>query len=320
MFCDISNLNLIYDPDSYTYSLPRSVLESFISGKAFDHQEEYTAAEKEKLWQDIFKIYQNALSLNPPKELVATITAGPPGVGKTMLLEQDRAKEGRQIAYIDPDAVCLKQQAKSYQAELTQELTQLESVGNRTQETEKECRQAAYNKWRPGSNAAHHVIAANLIREKYAFYFGTACSAPQTAFFFKFLKDQGYKIRLLHLTAPDDVRWDSIKERDKTFVQTTEEDTREKGKLVPQRIHDTFLKFATEIEFYYRAGVKENAVLAATWVRNEEGAEKLGSLTIHNKDHYEAIKRIHNHVCQELGKKELEWETVEAASKVVTAS
>jgi predicted ABC-type ATPase len=276
MFCDISNLDLIYHPDSFTYSLPRSVLETFISGKAFDHKEEYTAEEKEKLWQDIFKIYQEVLTPNPPQELVAHMTAGAPGVGKTRLLEQDRKKEGRQIAYIDPDAVCLIQQEKTYQAELDQELAKLESEGNRTEETEKQYRKAAYDKWRPGSNAANHVILANLIREKYAFYFGTTCSAPQTAFFFKFLKDQGYQIRLLHLTAPDNVRWRSIQERDKTFVQTTEEDTRKKGELVPQRIHDTFLKFADKIEFYYRAGVKENAVLAATWVRNEQGAEKLG--------------------------------------------
>lgn len=46
-------------------------------------------------------------------------------------------------------------------------------------------------------------------------------------------------------------------------VQTTEQDVREKGLLLSQRINDTFLKYVDEIKFYYRDGVKQDAVLAA---------------------------------------------------------
>src|SRR5205085_8823258 len=96
-------------------------------------------------------------------------------------------------------------------------------------EEQKTIRQELYNKWRPGSNAATHLILAHLIRQQYAFYFGTTASSPSTGKFLEFLKSKGYTIKLLHLTAPDDVRWASVQERDKIFVQTTEEDIRDKG-------------------------------------------------------------------------------------------
>jgi hypothetical protein len=54
---------------------------------------------------------------------------------------------------------------------------------------------------------------------------------------------------LIHVSAPDDVRWGSIQERDKTFVQTTEQDIKEKWLLLPQRINDTFLKYADRLSF-----------------------------------------------------------------------
>lgn len=176
----------------------------------------------------------------------------------------------------------------------------------------------AYNKWRPGSNAATHLILGNLIREKCAFYFGTTSSGPATANFFEFLKKQGYKIRLIHVSAPDYVRWDSIKERDKTFVQTTEQDIKEKGLLLPQRINDTYLKYPDEIEFYHRDGVHQDAIFAAKWRRNEEGSKKIGSLQIIDSDRYEKIKAIHNGAVEILKRPELRWEsTVEQSSDIL---
>lgn len=67
------------------------------------------------------------------------------------------------------------------------------------------------------------------------------------------------------MTASDAVRWGSIIARDKQFVQTTEADIRDKGKMFPQRIRDTYLKYADEIEFYYRDAVDQNAILAGKW-------------------------------------------------------
>jgi hypothetical protein len=302
---DVCELNLIYNKGSgYEYSLPRGILEGFLSGKAFD--------EALRLRADIHEIYQNILAKSPLKENLAVITAGAPGAGKTIKMVQvlsSQSAAGKEYAYICPDDVCLKQQTQTYQKDV--------QAGDGS----KEARLAAYNKWRPGSNAANHLILANLIREKYAFYFGTTSTSPATGKFFDFLKKQGYQIRLIHLTAPDDVRWESIRERDKAFVQTTEQDVHEKGLLLPQRIMDTFLEFADEIEFYYRGAVKGDADLAATWVRNPKGASTLGTLKIVSYPKYEQIKAIHDQAVEVLKKPDLAWkETVEKHSKIISGS
>ncbi|WP_068466657.1 zeta toxin family protein [Candidatus Protochlamydia phocaeensis] len=306
---DVCDVSLIYDKSSgYEYSLPRTILEGFLTGKAFDHPNFYSLEESRNLRDDINELYQNILSRNPIKENMAIITAGAPGAGKTIKLRQkleENASKGRNFAYICPDDVCLQHQTRTYKADLEKS------------EGSKEARQDAYNKWRPGSNASTHLILANLIREKYAFYFGTTSSGFATNIFFNFLKKQHYQIRLIHITAPDDIRWESIKERDKTFIQTTEQDIKEKGLLLPQRINDTFLAYADEIEFYYRDEVQQDAQLAAKWIRNTDNSESLGTLQIISISQYDKIKMNHNAAIEVLKRPDLSWElTVEKNSQI----
>ncbi|MFY7842506.1 MAG: zeta toxin family protein [Rhabdochlamydiaceae bacterium] len=302
---NICNLDLIYNKD-YNYSFPKTELEKFLSGKAFDHTKEYTNEEKIKVCEDINAIYEEILSKNPIKAPLAVISAGSPGSGKTFKMREDlslQAKLGSSYAYICPDDVCLKKQTRTYLKDLSSDNHSL-SV-----------RQEAYNKWRPASNAANHLLLANLIRQKYAFYFGTTCSSPKTYEFFKFLKNNGYKIRVMHVSAPDSVRWDSIKERDKSFVQTTEKDVIEKGQLVPLRIEDTFLAYADEIDFYYRKGLHESAQLVATWKKEIREDDKKGVLQITDKLGYESLKNLHNKIVKDLGREDISWEnTIEKAS------
>ena len=169
---NVCNVDLIYDKaHGYEYSLPKNFLESFLSGKAFDNREVYSDEESRRLQDDINELYQRIIGSMPVKEPLAVITAGAPGAGKTIKLRQDLEKNtavDKNYAYICPDDVCLQNQVKTYKAEIEN--------GNGS----KEARLAAYNKWRPGSNAATHLILANLIREKYAFYFGSTSSGPAT--------------------------------------------------------------------------------------------------------------------------------------------
>ena len=294
-FCDLS---LIYNP-SFTFSLPETMMKDFLSGKAFGRTVEYTDEEKLQLQNDINTIGNNIFSSLPTREKVAVMTAGAPGAGKTIKMKQELEsyrQAGKNYAYICPDDVCLKQMNTTFLA------------GNETG-------LEAYNKWRPGSNAAAHLILANLIREGAAFFFGTTSTSPATHFFFNFLKKQDYRIKLIHISAPDNVRWESIKERDKSFVQTTEEDIIQKGKMLPERINDTYLKFADEIEFCYRDGVDQDAVLAARWIRTGDAREMSGSLEIVDHERYDKIKTIHNVAIEALNKPELSWEnTVELSS------
>lgn len=301
--CEVKNL---YN-DNFNYSLPQNILEGFLSGIAFNNKEPYTQQELDNLRKDINSLYEKILGDNPIRKKEAVITAGAPGSGKTTLLKKELA--GRKYAYVCPDDVCLTGQLRTYQADKAQ-----------FQKTEKpeDAALKSYNKWRPGSNAATHLILGNLIQQGYAFYFGSTSSGPATGKSFDFLKKQGYNIRIIHLMAPDDVRWESVKKRDQTFLQVTKKDVREKGLLLPQRIEDTFLAYADEIDFFLRDGVDQDADLAAKWTKNKEGSSSLGTLEVYNPNQYGRIKAIHNEAIKALQKPELSWEsTVERKSVIV---
>ncbi|WP_068467920.1 zeta toxin family protein [Candidatus Protochlamydia phocaeensis] len=308
---DICDLKNIYESTGFQYWLQQPILESYLSGNAFDYQKEYTVGESAKLKEDIREIYERIIAQNPVKEKIAIITAGAPGAGKTTLLNQERfihsiASLGENYAYICPDDVCLKQQWRTYQAEI------------HDSDKSFEAKKAAYDKWRPASKAASQLILAHLIRQGYAFYLGTTSTSPSTSSFFQFLKERGYKIKLLHVSAPEEVRRKSIQKRDEQFVQTTEADIVNKGKDLPQRIYDAYLKFADQIEFYVRSDAHKEVILAAKWTRKAAAdPEKKGELLIIDQAQYGKIKRIHNEIIDHLKppNPELTWEeTIEKYS------
>lgn len=292
----VCDLNTIYN-QHYTFSLPRTVLESYLNGNSFDWKKNYTEDEQGRLYCDIERIYAQMMARQPERSAVAVMTAGAPGAGKTTLLRQEIEHRGENLAYTDPDDVCLQNMEETYLRDI-----QMDSSPS--------SRRDAYTKWRPGSNAANHLFLANFIRDKVGFYFGTTSTAPAAYRFFDFLKKQGYQIEVLHLTAPDEVRIASIDEVSKSFIHVTAEDMIEKGKLLPQRIQDTFLAYADTIRFYYRGAVDADAKLAAVWIRKGEGK---GSLEVVDLDSLQRIRDIHNAACESLGRQELLWEkTVEA--------
>ena len=122
---------------------------------------------------------------------------------------------------------------------------------------------------------------------------------------------------MLHISAPDDVRHGSLAKRDQVFVQHTSEDAVLKELLVHERIQDTFLKYADKIDFFYRAGIDEAAVLSATWERIGEGqGEARGTLAIHNPEVYQTLTKLHDTVCEKMKRPDLMWSaTVEQTLK-----
>lgn len=300
----VCNLDTIYQPGVFEYFLPKSTLASFLDGAAFDSEVSYTEKERALLQADIEEIYEKIEreQLSPRRE--AVMTAGAPGAGKTFLLRQHmlRNSKKRNFAYIDPDDICLKSMKRTYLKDLKDTLISIQRQNFFSEEeenlTELAAKQVLYNHWRPGSNAANHLILANLIRQGLPFYFGTTSTSPTVANLFKLLKEENYHIRLLHITASDDTRWQSILKENRTFLHTTAEDIRNKGKFFYQRLQ-TYFEWADTIEFYYRSESDQDAVLAAIWTKTD--------LTIINQTAYNAIQNIHNESCHQLQKEELLW-------------
>ncbi|MBP7074552.1 MAG: AAA family ATPase [Rhabdochlamydiaceae bacterium] len=291
---DIFDLNTVYNPE-YSYSLPRQVLVGFGRGLGFpDNSTEYTEAELEALQYDVLTIWNRIKSkeIEEAKEII--LTAGAPGVGKTTVMRRMWENQPN-FAYICPDDVCLKEMKSTY-GEMVAKDGSFQGL------------KSAYNKWRAASNFAHHLITAQLVRENKNFFFGTTASGDKTYLFLDFLKKRGYNIRILHVSAPDQVRFDSIAKRDNAFVQTSDQDVLNKQLMVHERIQDTFLKYASRIDFYFRPltekGPEQEAILAATWISQEKGPARL---EIINQKAYEEMRNLHDAVCENMKKPELKW-------------
>jgi len=314
------DLDRIYSKD-FSYSLPREVMEKYLAGKAQDNPVPYSIAERQAFEKDVFDIYSKIMAQNPQQDKVAILTAGAPGAGKTTLMRSVIAAEklkGRNYAYVCPDDTCLKSFHRTYELDLKSFIIPVQYLGTAGKSYLYDLhRISVYNRWRPASNGAAQLIIAHLILNNVSFYYGTTSSGSTPGNFFEFLKDRGYKIRLLYVFAPDDIRYDSVHERDKTFVQTTRIDVSDKGLLVTQRIANPFLKYADEIEFYYRDQVKAPAHLAAKWERSSQAAGKGGELTIYHNEKYDSVVKTHNAACDVLKRSDLRWsETVEKQSSI----
>ncbi len=288
------------------YFVPPKIMEEYCSGTAFGNSPPYSTEEISNLWLDSRDIINEIHAQAPTKRKWAVLTAGAPGAGKTILLKQflEAQRElGYVYAYICPDDVCLKGQKRTYAVDAESDPI------------------AAYKKWRSASNAITHFALDEIMLSGYDLAFGTTSTGAASPKLYDYLKAYGYRILVLHVSAPDEVRVESIRQRDQTFVQTDAADITEKGKLLPQRINDTYLAYAHEIKFHYRDRVGGDAKLAAVWLRETKDSNSMGRLEIVSASHYENIKVLHDAVVDLLPKKpeELHWSaSVEQRSMIST--
>ena len=176
----------------FQYSVPEKMMKNFYLGTVFGKIEPYNPSELSRKEKDANQIWERIIAQNPTQNRKIFATAGAPGAGKTSLKEQILKKHyqvGINYAYIDPDAVCLKQMDSSYQADVGAGIAQLTNENQQGEYSctkEKEIRKEAYEYWRPASNAVNHFILGNLLKEGYGIFFGTTSSTPYAAGSFKF--------------------------------------------------------------------------------------------------------------------------------------
>ena len=84
---NVTDLSAIYT-DNFTYCIPETVLRKFMEGDIFGRTEKYTDEEFARVVEDAQAIFDSVMESDPDEKRVCIITAGPPGAGKTVLLEQ----------------------------------------------------------------------------------------------------------------------------------------------------------------------------------------------------------------------------------------
>lgn len=273
------------------YPVPKEMIRHWLFGYGFDNKNPYNEEELSRVYQDLEEIAQIRFMqpLRKSKTPIAVLTAGAPGSGKTIVLENHWKNQEHQtnvaIAYNDPDARVLRYMEHTWAQDIKATHNTIDSRKN------------AYTKWRPASNAIAQILQAYILKHKVDFYFGTTSSSDKAKYLYKYLKDLGYYIKVLHVTAPDEVRIASIHKRDKEFVQTSDQDIVNKAIDLAKRINDTFCAYANEIIFYYRDQVEEKAKPVAIWKRISYGKE---TFQILDQDGFEAVKQIHNQKCLQM--------------------
>lgn len=289
--CSSRAIDGIYNKEYYHF-FPKYLVISYLSGKALKNSQMYTLTERGLLSADINLYYKSILEQNPMKKKIAVIAIGPSGSGKEMLLmtqfmEQNKTKD--KYVYISTEE-CLKSQMLTYRQDKIIYPFFQEKIRA---------------KWLPGAKAGAQLLLANIVKKNYSFYYQTSGLSPETQHKFHVLTERGYRITLLHLTAPEEVRIESAKKKGKHL---TPDKAHFQGLQLAERLYDTYFAYAYQLFFYYRESAEKDAQLAATWIRNKDTPG--GKITIVSQPLYEQIILTQNIAAIALRRDDLLWEKV----------
>ena len=275
-FAGVSTIDFseIYN-DKFQYFLPKEKMHLWLSGRGFENQDLYSEAE-------IKIVVELAYRLRRTVDLAKTFkcgvfTAGAPGAGKTVLLEGIIAKEGKAYVYIDPvDQLKLLYKQLIAQGMLNPELL-----------LDPKAKKNLYDKWRSAANFIVHWGMAHAAYQGKPFYCATTSTSEDTPSYYRYFKNHGYELEVIHVTASKQVCIRSIMERDGVFYQTSSKDIEAKGKAIFDRIKDTFFIFPDKVSFYWRAEFNGNATLAGVWVKQDN------KMQVESSDALNAVKKSH---------------------------
>ncbi|PJB73502.1 MAG: hypothetical protein CO093_00665 [Alphaproteobacteria bacterium CG_4_9_14_3_um_filter_47_13] len=204
-------------------------------------------------------------------------TCGAPLAGKSTTLEQIMAVDSERygnMAKIDPDRWGMALMANTYQDYL------MGAGMIADAENYEQAQERAYDIARPGSNYLTLEMLNEAAERKLDIAHGTTMTSPHINTLLSTIKAQGYEIDLLLCSAEDDMRADAQQYRANVqgYYQSTPEDVKSKGIVFPQRMQ-TYFVMADNLSIFWREGVTENAIKAATYSN--------GQKTVHNEKAYE---------------------------------
>jgi len=213
-------------------------LDAFLAGAEYS-KTPYTPEQQINIQQELQNIFAITFAGKVPShDKTYTATAGAPGVGKSVFLEQLIAKNPdlQNAVYVDPDRQSLR---------LMQCYKQMsEDLGGK----------AAYEMYRDASNYICNLLMVWAIYKGYSIVHGTTSTNERVAkTILPELKCEEYKIDMHVLFADAESRRESLLRRIEVqdFYQVTQADA--KGKVAPvyDRLSDAYLKYADTVTIYY---------------------------------------------------------------------
>jgi hypothetical protein len=207
-------------------------------------------------------------------------TAGSPGAGKSIILEQVMQAHPAYADMVktDPDIYAMRFMVNTIQDLLLSPGMVANAYENGHDYAYAQRR--AYDIARAASNIFANRILNDSITARYNVAHGTTMTGRITPM--PAIKEAGYKIHLLLCYAPDDVRVEAVRLRaeEQANYQVTPEDVRDKGLMFPQRF-ESYFGTADYLTLFWRDEATGSAVVAA---RFENGRK-----TVVNPEAYAAF-------------------------------
>lgn len=202
------------------------------------------------------------------------LSAGAPGAGKTMLLEQLVAndKAFKAVMFMDPDERALKLMSRFIEdrRNFAKQFGDDDLVGLAL----------SYTKWRWASNWVSNTMMNRAAEQGRDILLGTTATSPFMGVLYNNAHALGYESHTIIVCAPKEVREESARRRFEVEATRFTNDTDIKGKMFYERLPD-LMKHTHKFSLYWRSNASEGAVLAASGVH--------GAILIHNQAAFEAI-------------------------------
>lgn len=236
------NINLVAEREKFI-SIAKDLdinLDKFLHGEVYSKQP-YDNIQQQEIVQELIVLFNKNFTGKLPDNKLYIATAGAPGIGKSVFLENYLAKDAnkyKNFIYIDPDRQVLRFMYSYWK------------LANLTGD------EAAYETYRDASNFISNFQLVWAIYKGYNIAHGTTSTNDRVAKrLLPGLKNFGYTIEMHVLFASQESRNASLLHRLKVqeFYQVTPADAKSKVEPVYLRLIDAYLKYADKIIMYYNS-------------------------------------------------------------------
>ena len=223
----------------------------------------------------------------PTEQKIYLATAGAPCAGKSTILEQVMLSNNRysNLVKVDPDRWGMLYMLYTYTAYM------MGAAMTANAESYKAAQVRAYDVCRPASNILTLEIMNEAVDKGYSLVHGTTMTGAHVGSLMANLSEKGYEIDLIICMASDETRAQAAAHRSNVqgYYQSTPEDVREKGILLPQRM-ETYFLYADNLSFFWREDSTSNAVLVAKSMKgsNLEIIDEIGWSMLSSKHNADA--------------------------------
>jgi hypothetical protein len=230
--------------------------------------------------QDIENIFHAFTIADFVKNKEATVVVGPKGSGKTWFAQYEverRACWGSLHAFLSSEYI--HQVASRYDREKPIDVS--------------------YREWIPLGDLILKFLQQAAIETGCSIVAEKDATDPSLPILLQALKEQEYAIKIIHLTAPEDIRFKAF---EKALTAEENQQFYEGAELFASKLSQGYLSTADEVEFYLRNRLDAKPEIAGCWIKTASHPLH-GDLKVFDVSKMASIARVQNLALKYLAEK-----------------